>query len=151
MKRGEVFINVPFSLTHLSYNSPSPFEYPQIQPLKRSTTIYHKPSESHHAQTMKLLAVLPAIIITASAWQVRFVGQDGHYIDTHGTQDTSCHALTWEPRQNVKLISFNPATDYYPDPEHVYVYSDGACGNNGLTIVPGDSPVDTLVGSYIVE
>lgn len=59
----------------------------------------------------------------------------------------------WEPRQNVnlKLISFNPATDKHVDPEHVYVFSDGACVNNGLTIVPGDSPVDTVFSSYIVE
>ena len=99
---------------------------------------------------MKLLLVLP-IIASASAWQVRFVGTEWKHINTHGTQDTSCHMLKWEPRQNVALISFNPATDYYPDPEHVYVYSDGACANNGRTILPGDTTLDRLVGSYIVE
>lgn len=100
---------------------------------------------------MKLLTVLPAIFITASAWQVRFVGKEGQHIDTHGTQDTSCHMLTWEPRQNAALVSFNPATDLYPDPEYVYVYSDGACGQNGVTLVPGDSRLDQVIGSYIVE
>lgn len=100
---------------------------------------------------MKFLTVLPAIIVTASAWTVRFVGQDGHYIDAHGTQDTSCNTLKWEPRQNVGLVSFNPATDLYPDPEHVTVWSDGACRENGFTFNPGDTPTDVLAGSYIVE
>lgn len=100
---------------------------------------------------MKLLAVLPAVFITASAWQVRFVGKEGQHIDTHGTQDTSCNMLKWEPRQNTVLVSFNPATDLYPDPEFVYVYSDGACAQNRLRFSPGDSRLDQVVGSYIVE
>jgi hypothetical protein len=74
---------------------------------------------------MKYLAI-PALLATAaSAWQVRFVGTKGHHIDSHGTQDTGCKMLKWEPRQKVSLVSFNPATDYYVDPEYVKVYSDG--------------------------
>ena len=100
---------------------------------------------------MKLLAALSVFTTAAAAWQVRFVGIECKYIDAPGIQSTNCHMFEGEPQQNMSLISFSPATDWYPDPEYVYVYSEGVYGNNGLTIIPSNTPMDKLIGSYIVE
>ena len=76
---------------------------------------------------LPLLTLLAGGAGLAAAWSLDVYGTDGRHANFHGTRDTGCNAISFQPVINVNKASFNPATDFYPDPDTFELYLDTGC------------------------
>ncbi|KAH6889720.1 hypothetical protein B0T10DRAFT_39396 [Thelonectria olida] len=76
---------------------------------------------------MKLTTTILPFLPLISAWTLDLTTTDGRSSAMHGTLDTDCINIAFVPALDVNRATFNPATDWFPDPDTFELYVDAGC------------------------